>query len=54
MYEEILPDGTVVRHTKMHTIQQQSYPTDVELVETEGPEREVVDFDEDEEILPEQ
>ena len=52
MYEETLPDGTVVRHTKMHTIQQQSYPSDVELVETEGPEREVIDFDEDEEILP--
>ncbi|XP_063445930.1 uncharacterized protein LOC134725749 isoform X44 [Mytilus trossulus] len=52
MYEETLPDGTVVRHTKMHTIQHPSVSGDIELVEEEGPEREVVDYDEDENILP--
>ncbi|XP_052069482.1 ankyrin-2-like isoform X44 [Mytilus californianus] len=52
MYEETLPDGTVVRHTKMHTMQQPSVSGNMELVEEEGPEREVVDYDEDENILP--
>lgn len=52
MYEETLADGTVVRHTKMHAVHHPKFQQGVEMVETEGPEREVVDYDEDEEILP--
>lgn len=52
MYEETLADGTVVRHTKMHAINHPKFQSGAEMVEMEGPEREVVDYDEDTEILP--
>ena len=59
LYEEKLADGTVVRHKRVRQFSgkggKQCDPADiecVEYVEREGPEREAVEVQEDEEILP--